>query len=94
MNQQEFKEKIFEERGVIKEKLGTVYDSKKLAKKFLDVFNGMDYLTFSKLPANEQREIVEKVFGSPELVFGKLYREELVRGNKLAEKRKKTKKKD
>ena len=47
----------------------------------------MDFLTFCKLPINEQHELVEKVFGSPELVV----RDELVEANKLASKRKKTK---
>jgi hypothetical protein len=48
-------------------------------------------LTFCKLPINEQQALVEKVIGSPELVFGKVARDELVEANKLASKRKKTK---
>ena len=40
---------------------------------------------------NEQQALVEKVFGSSELVFGKVARDELVNASKLADKRKKTK---
>ena len=92
MNQQEFKEEIFENRETIKEKFANIYDSKKLARKFFDVFKEIDYLTFCKLTANEQRELIEKVFGSPELVFGKVAREELEVFNEFVEERKETKK--
>jgi type VI protein secretion system component VasA len=91
MNQQEFKEEIFENREAIKEKFGNIYDSKKLLQMFFTIFEKIDFLTFSKLPTNEQQALVEKVFGSPELVFGKVAREELVNASNLASKRKKTK---
>ena len=94
MNQQEFKEEIFENREAIKEKFANIYDSKKLLKMFMQVFANIDYLTFCKLMANEQRELIQKVFGSPELVFGKVARDELVNAGKLAGERKKTKEKE
>ena len=94
MNQQEFKEAIFEEREVIKEKVTNIYDSEKLLKMFLAIFERIDFLTFCKLPANEQNAIVEKVFGSPELIFSNIGREELINAGKLAGKRKKTKEKE
>jgi len=91
MNQQQFKEAIFDERQEIKDKLANLYDSKKLITKLITVFKEIDYLTFCKLPQNEQRELVEKVFGSPELVFGKILRERIEKANKLADKRIRTK---
>jgi len=91
MNQQEFKEEIFENREKIKEKFANIYNYKKLARMFMQVFANIDYLTFCKLTANEQRELIQKVFGSPELVFGKVAREVLEEFNELVEERKETK---
>jgi len=51
----------------------------------------MDYLTYSKLPENEKQELVEKLFGSPELLFGKIFREEIEKGYKIGNKRQKSK---
>ena len=52
MDQQEFKEEIFNNKQVIKDNVSKVYNSKKLAKMFLAVFGKIDYLTFCKLPTN------------------------------------------
>ena len=91
MNQQEFKEEIFENREAIKERFTNIYDSKKLARKFFAVFKEIDYITFNKMSTNEQQELIEKVFGNTELVFGGLFRDELEKANNLANKRLKTK---
>jgi hypothetical protein len=92
MNQQEFKEAIFENRQNIKDKLTHIYDSKKLIKTFLVVFEKIDFLTFCKLSQSEQKQLLNSAFAPPELVFGKTARDEIATTNKIATKRYKSKK--
>jgi threonyl-tRNA synthetase len=94
MNQQQFKEAIFDEKQAIKNKLAKVYDSKKLAKRFFAVLGKINFAMFDKLPRNEQCEIVQQIFGVPELTFNQIARDELVKFKTLANKRKKSRDKN
>jgi hypothetical protein len=94
MNQQKFKEAIFENKETIKNRFAKVYNYKKLMQKFLAEFKDIDFKTFCKLSIKERQEIVEKVFGVPELTFNTIIRDELEKSNKLIEKRLKTKLKE
>jgi hypothetical protein len=89
MNQQKFKEAIFDEKQNIKDSMARVYSSKKLTEKLFAVLERTDFNQFEKLSKNEQYEIIQQIFGAPELTFANVARDEIKGLQGLVEKRKK-----
>ena len=57
----------------------------------LSALNNFDYFTFLKLTKSEQLELLNKIFGAPELVYNNVVKAKIEKAYTLANKRKKVK---